>query len=172
MKKIKSFKLFESVDSVELVDSVCSLFEDIKSIEYILEERGIFPEYRLRVGLENKYIPDGDIRTILFNNCEQITGILNNPEYSLKKFIVHIPMDKSMSCISGLTDGAVRKGSVKMLSFFDVEVENYFTLLKEHLDYVEIKFINKKSTNTYLPWTSRAKYWEISISKDFFKKLS
>ena len=45
MRKIKSFKLFESKSEID-VDSICSLYEDVKSIEYILEKRGISPSYR------------------------------------------------------------------------------------------------------------------------------
>ena len=48
MRRIKGFKLFESGGEID-IDAVCSLYEDIKSIEYILEEKGITPSYRLRV---------------------------------------------------------------------------------------------------------------------------
>jgi len=47
MKRIKGFRLFESA-GVDL-EKVCALYEDVRSIGYLLEEEGIPVEYRLRL---------------------------------------------------------------------------------------------------------------------------
>ena len=152
MKRIKSFKLFESVD-LEIVEKLCSLYEDVRSIGYILEEEGFEPEYKISVVC----VPDGtlqkEIRTIRVRKSEEIRGFLRRWNFmQLRSFIVTIK--------NANPENLDRKESV---DFFSEEVDRYFTLLKEHLDYVPEEHIKKQL------WHSTVQYYDISISSDFFK---
>lgn len=159
MKRIKSFKLFEYFKKEDIdIQKVCDLYEDVKSIEYILEEKGIYPKYRLRVVC----IPEGtlqkEIRIITVRSCEEIRGFLNRPKFNLREFVIEVenwverdprnrwsPVNKICSEIE-----------------FDTELTKYFSLLKEHLNYVDEEFISIRGSRP--PQTK-----DISISKDFFQ---
>ena len=157
-RKIKSFKLFESKSEID-IESVCSLYEDIKSIEYILEEKGISPTYRLRV----TFIPQGslekEIRTLRVRSCDEIRGFLNRSTVVLREFFIHI---------ENWVDNDLRNrwSSVNQImnrDDFKIEVDKYYNLLKEHLDYIGEEHI------TFKGYTS-PQHYEVLISKDFFKK--
>ena len=152
MKRIKSFKLFESVDP-DIVEKVCSLYEDVRSIGYILEEEGFEPEYKITVVC----VPDGtlqkEVRTIRVIKSEEIRVFLRRYNVmQMRSFTV-----------------TIRNANPKNLDykesndFFKEEVDRYFTLLKEHLDYVPEEHIKKQI------WHSAGPYYDISISSDFFK---
>lgn len=158
MRKLKSFKLFES-KSISDLDAVCSLYEDVKSIEYILEERGISPSYRLRITC----IPHGslekEIRTFRVRSCDEIRGFLNRATVILREFFIHIENWTN-------NDPLKRWSPVNQImnrDDFKIEVDKYYDLLKEHLDYVGEEHITFKG---YTP----PQNYEILISKDFFKK--
>jgi len=158
MRKIKSFKLFESKSEID-IDSICSLYEDVKSIEYILEERGISPSYRLRVTC----IPHGslqkEIRIYRVRSCDEIKGFLNRSTVVLREFFIHIENWAN-------NDPLKRWSPVNQIMSrddFKIEVDKYYNLLKEHLDYIGEEHITFKG---YTP----PQHYEILISKDFFKK--
>jgi hypothetical protein len=156
MRKIKSFSLFESKSDID-IESVCSLYEDVKSIEYILEERGISLSYRLRVTC----IPQGslqkEIRIYRVRSCEEIRGFLNRSTVVLRDFFIHIENWVER-------DPRNRWSPVNQImnrDDFKIEVDKYYDLLKEHLDYVGEEHI------TFKGWTP-PQHYEISISKEFF----
>ena len=147
MKRIKSFKLFESVNP-DIVETVCSLYEDVRSIGYILEEEGFEPEYKITVVCVQK-----EVRTIRVRKSEEIRGFLKRWSFiELRCFAVTIR--------NANPKNLDHKESV---DFFSEEVDRYFTLLKEHLDYVPEEYIKKQL------WHSGGPYYDISISSDFFK---
>jgi hypothetical protein len=152
MKRIKSFKLFESVDPV-IVEKVCSLYEDVKSIGYILEEEGFEPEYKICVVC----VPDGtlqkEVRTIQVRKSEEIRGFLKRWSFiELRSFVVTIRNANSKNL-----------DHKESIDFFKEEVDRYFAILKDHLDYVPEEHITKQL------WHSFGPYYDISISSDFFK---
>jgi hypothetical protein len=156
MRKIKSFSLFESKSDID-IDSICSLYEDVKSIEYILEERGISLSYRLRVTC----IPHGslqkEIRIYRVSSCDEIRGFLNRSTVVLRDFFIHIENWVER-------DPRNRWSPVNQImnrDDFKIEVDKYYDLLKEHLDYVGEEHI------TFKGWTP-PQHYEISISKEFF----
>lgn len=158
MKKIKSFKLFESKTEID-IDSICSLYEDVKSIEYILEEKGISPSYRLRVTC----IPHGslqkEVRIFRVRSCDEIRGFLNRSTVVLREFFIHIENWTN-------NDPLKRWSPVNRImnrDDFKIEVDKYYDLLREHLDYVGEEHITFRG---YTP----PQHYEILISKDFFKK--
>ena len=157
MRVIKSFKLFESKSDID-IESVCSLYEDVKSIEYILEEKGISPEYRLRVTC----IPHGslqkEIRVYRVRSCDQIRGFLNRSTVVLREFSIHIENWTN-------NDPLKRWSPVNQImnrDDFKIEVDKYYNLLKEHLDYIGEEHITFKG---YTP----PQHYEILISKEFFQ---
>lgn len=159
MKKIKTFKLFESKSEID-IDAVCSLYEDVKSIEYILEEKGITPSYRLRVTC----IPHGTLQKEIWSyhvrSCDEIRGFLNRDTVVLREFFIHIENWTN-------NDPLKRWSPVNQImgrDDFKIEVDKYYDLLKEHLDYVGEEHITFRG---YTP----PQHYEILISKDFFKNF-
>ena len=158
MRKLKSFKLFESKTEID-IDAVCSLYEDVKSIEYILEEKGISPSYRLRVTC----IPHGslqkEVRIFRVRSCDEIRGFLNRSTVVLREFFIHIENWSNNDPLEGWSP----VNQIMNRDDFKIEVDKYYDLLKEHLDYVGEEHITFKG---YTP----PQNYEILISKDFFKK--
>jgi len=158
MKSIKSFKLFELFKKEDIdIQGVCDIYEDVKSIEYILEEKGIYPSYRLRVVC----IPDGtlqkEIRIFRVRSCDEIRGFLNRSNVVLREFFIHIENWVE-------NDPRNRWSPVNQImnrDDFKIEVDKYYDLLKEHLDYVGEEHITLKG---YTP----PQHYEILISKDYF----
>ena len=161
MKRIKGFRLFESVGEID-GDAVCSLYEDIKSIEYILEEKGITPSYRLRVTC----IPNGslqrEVRVFRVRSCDEIRGFLMRATVVLKEFFIQI---ENWSAAKWINNYASNKWSpvnqIMSHDDFENEANKYYNLLKEHLDYVGEEHISIKG---YTP----PQHYDILISKDFF----
>lgn len=130
MKKIKSFKLFEAVKGLKLEDDIegmWELFEDIKSIEYIVEESGYNIIYNF-LFKERKY-------DTYFKTLSGVRSMIEN-NIPLGKFIsinieVAYPKDQVIVNAGGqifLTPDQIEKiGS---------DTERYCSLLKSHLDYV------------------------------------
>ena len=161
MKILKSFKLFESVDT-EIVEKVCSLYEDVRSIGYILEEEGFEPEYKITVVC----VPDGtlqkEIRTIRVRKSEEIRGFLRRWNFmQLRSFMVTIRNSNPENLAPN--DAELLRHHKESNDFFKGEVDRYFAILKEHLDYVPEEHITKQL------WHSFGPYYDISISSDFFK---
>ncbi len=148
MKRIKSFKLFESITVYP--DKVCSLYEDVRSIGYLLEDEGFPVEYRLRVVC----VPDGslqkEIRIITVRNCQDIRGFLNRRNLSLRDFVIKVENPSRNLKIDREQEEKFRE-----------EFERYYEMLREHLDYVDSKFIDKKATRPPLTF-------EVSVAAPFF----
>lgn len=152
MKWIKLFEDFESVDSDEkFVESVCSLYEDIKSVEYILEEKGITFGYRLTVisYLDERRPTQKDIKV---KNSEDIKSALSiDPflwRFQICSLIKHNSKDYERSV-------------------FKTEFAKYYKLLRHHLDYVDEKFFTYEEVK--IGSSKNVNNIDISISKDFFK---
>jgi len=150
-KAYESARMFESVDP-GIIDKVCSLYEDVRSIGYILEEEGFEQEYKISVVC----VPDGtlqkEIRTIWVRNSDEIRGFLRRYKFmQMRSFVVTIR-------------NANPKGLDRMesINFFREEIDRYLAILKEHLDYVPEEHIKKEL------WHSFGPYYDISISSDFF----
>lgn len=133
MKKIKSFVLFEAaVKGVRLEDDIegmWELFDDIKSIEYIVEEGGynIIYNFLFKERKHDTYfttLSDSVIRSKIENNIPLGKFISINIE-------VAYPKDQVIVNAGGqifLTPDQIEKiGS---------DTERYCSLLKDHLDYV------------------------------------
>lgn len=161
MNHIKSFKLFESLIQPN-IEKLCSLYEDVKSIGYILEE-GIYVDYKLIIlSTGNRESLQKQIVSVRINNCDDIRTWLSKPENTLREFLINIENRKS-SVYSTVDNEPIMDESL----FID-EVERYYTLLKEHLDYIPEEVIKKQGLR------SKGLLYEISIKSellpiDFFK---
>lgn len=132
MKKIKSFKLFEAGE-VDPYAQMWEIFEDIKSIEYIVEEAGyrilyefLFkgktkPGYREKI---NKVLFESSVRSMMENNIPL-------GEFCGFRIEVAYPKDQVMVNAGGqifLTPEQIEK--------LGIDTERYCSLLRDHLDYV------------------------------------
>jgi hypothetical protein len=132
MRKIKSFKLFEAVKGLRLEDDIegmWELFEDIKSIEYIVEEAG----YRILYNFmfkERKYdrhfstFTEGSLRSMIEHNLPLGKFISINIEVAYPKNQVMVNAGGQIF----LTPEQIEK--------LGADTIRYSSLLKEHLDYV------------------------------------
>jgi hypothetical protein len=154
MKRIKSFKLFESIQNIE---KICSLYEDVKSIGYILEEEeGIYVDYKLIVVSTDNPYQQKQLVSVRINNCDDIRTWLSKPESTLREFLINIENRET----SMYVDDSLKEPIMDESSFRD-EVERYYTLLKEHLDYIPESVIKKQVVR------SNGLIYEISIRSEF-----
>ena len=159
MKRIKSFKLFESVDPA-MAEKVCSLYEDVRSIGYILEEEGFEPEYKITVVC----VPDGtlqkEVRTIRVENSDDIRRFLRRWSFNFLSSVVSM----QLRCFTITIKNANPRNlpHIESIDFFREEVDSYLAILKEHLDYVPEEHIKKQL------WHSAGQHYDISVSSDFF----
>jgi hypothetical protein len=142
MKKIKSFshfsdshsvsKLFETVKGLKLeddIDGMWELFEDIKSIEYIVEEAGyrILYNFMFKERKHDRYFStftEKSLRSMMENNSH------------LGKFIsinIEVAYPKDQVIVNA--GGQIRLTS-EQIDKIGADTERYCSLLKEHLDYV------------------------------------
>jgi hypothetical protein len=132
MKRIKSFRLFEAAKGLKLEDDIegmWELFEDIKSIEYIIEEAGynIYYNFMFKARKHDRYFStftERSLRSMIENNRPLGKFISINIE-------VAYPKDQVMVNSGGqilLTPGQIEK--------IGADTIRYCSLLKEHLDYV------------------------------------
>jgi len=132
MKRIKSFELFEAAKGLKLEDDIegmWELFEDIKSIEYIVEEAGyrILYSFMFKARKHDRYFStftEESLRSMIENNRPLGKFISINIE-------VAYPKDQVMVNSGGqilLTPGQIEK--------IGADTIRYCSLLKEHLDYV------------------------------------
>lgn len=142
MRKIKSFKIFES-NSTD-IEKVCSLYDDVNQISYILEEDGFEPIYELKVVCVLDGSLEKGIVSFRIRNSDKIREILNRPKCVLREFIIK-----------------VRNNNLDLDSF-KLRTSRYFEMLREHLEYVPEEFIKMQM------WHSKGAYYEISISSNFF----
>jgi hypothetical protein len=132
MRKIKSFKLFEAVKGLRLEDDIegmWELFDDIKSIEYILEEAGyrIIYNFMFKARKHDRYFStftEGSLRSMIENNIPLGKFISINIEVAYPKDQVKVNTGGQIL----LTPGQIEK--------IGADTERYCSLLKEHLDYV------------------------------------
>ena len=133
MKNIKSFKLFESAPrGIRLEDNIegmWELFEDIKSIEYIVEEAGYNIIYNFMFK-ERKYdtyfttLSDSGVRSKIENNIP------------LGKFIsINIEVAHPKDQVIVNAGGQIRL-TPEQIEKIGADCERYCSLLKSHLDYV------------------------------------
>ena len=156
MKHIKNFKLFESLIQPS-IEKICSLYEDVKSIGYILEEEGIYVDYKLIVvSTGNRESLQKQLISVRINSCDDIRTWLSKPENTLREFLINIENRKS-----SVYRGTVDNEPIMDESLFRDEVERYYTLLKEHLDYIPEEVIKKQGLR------SKGLLYEISIRSEF-----
>ena len=132
MKRIKSFRLFESVKGLRLEDDIegmWELFEDIKSIEYIIEEAGyrILYNFMFKARKHDRYFStftEGTLRSMIENNIPFGKFISINIEVAYPKDQVIVNAGGQMF----LTPEQIEK--------IGADTERYCSLLKSHLDYV------------------------------------
>ena len=132
MKKIKSFVLFEAVKGVRLEDDIegmWELFDDIKSIEYIVEEGGYDILYKF-LFKERKY--DAYLKTLSDSGVKSM--IENN--IPLGKFIsINIEVAHPKDEVIVNAGGQIRL-TPEQIEKIGADTERYCSLLKSHLDYV------------------------------------
>mgnify|MGYP003337551569 CR=1 FL=1 len=157
---MKYLKLYETYFKKENIDiqKVCDLYEDVKSIGYILEDLGIEPKYILRVVC----IPDGtlqkEIRLYGITNVDQIREILMRPKFNLESFVISAENFKEVDKLNRWSPVNKVCSEVE----FDEHLTKYLSLLKEHLDYVDESFIRVEG------WRPPQRK-DIIISKEYFK---
>lgn len=133
MKSIKSFKLFESAPrGIRLEDNIegmWELYDDIKSIEYIVEDAGYNIIYNFMFK-ERKYdtyfttLSDSGVRNKIENNIPLGKFISINIE-------VAYPKDQVI-----VNAGGQIRLTPEQIEKIGVDCERYCNLLKAHLDYV------------------------------------
>lgn len=134
MKKIKSFRLFEaSIKGVRLEDNIegmWELFDDIKSIEYIVEEGGYNILYKF-LFKERKndryynYLDENNVRSFMQDNNSHIGKFIGiNIEVAYPKDVVIVN-----------AGGQIRL-TPEQKEKLGSDCERYFNMLKDHLDYV------------------------------------
>ena len=155
MKRIKSFKLFESLIQPN-IEKICSLYEDVKSIGYILEEEGIYVDYKLIVLSTDNPSQQKQLVSVRINSCEDIRTWLSKPKCTLREFLINIENRET----SIYADDSSKEPIMDESSFRD-EVERYYTLLKEHLDYIPEEVIKKQVVR------SNGLIYEISMRSEF-----
>ena len=132
--RIKSFKLFESAPrGVRLEDNIegmWELYEDIKSIEYIVEEAGYNIIYNFMFK-DRKY--DAYLRTL---TSSSVLFLIEN-NIPIGKFIsinIEVAYPKDQVIVNA--GGQIRL-TPEQIEKIGVDCERYCNLLKEHLDYVK-----------------------------------
>jgi hypothetical protein len=136
----------------------------VKSIGYILEEEGIYVDYKLIVvSTGNRESLQKQLISVRINSCDDIRTWLSKPENTLREFLINIENRKSS--VYRLTiqemEGTVDNEPIMDESSFSDEVERYYTLLKEHLDYIPEEVIKKQG------FRSKGLLYEISIRSEF-----
>jgi hypothetical protein len=159
MKRIKGFRLFESA-GVDL-EKVCALYEDVRSIGYLLEEEGIPVEYRLRlVSIGRRGSLQKEVVSVRINNSDDIRRALAID--SLREFVIFVknPEPKNPPYALRLRNNNGVELSVQEVEFRE-EFERYYSILAEHLDYVDSSFIDRVVSRPPLTF-------EVRVAADFF----
>ena len=150
MKYLKLYESFDDIDTQKIID----LFEDVKTIEYILEEIGLKTRYKLRFKVGGKY---EDFIEVKNNLVPIITHLRKKSKYNFVGFVIEIDNLKNV--------GGSKYDKVYDDDDFKKNMFMYSSLLKDHLDYVDESFI---SIRTYKPLVTLTT--EIIISKEYFMK--
>lgn len=131
MKRIKSFKLFESISGEaqieERIAEIAGIYEDAKSIEYILEEDDYYYEWKISTE-HNSYKIGYDI-----------SDLIRSYSYTGDGSVFHHDFLKSVTiCINVLgVDGKFfSEVSSKTVDEVKSDMLRFKTLLEDHLDYL------------------------------------
>jgi len=153
MKHLKRFN--ESLIQPN-IEKICSLYEDVKSIGYILEEEGIYVDYKLIVLSTDNPSQQKQLVSVRINDCDDIRTWLSKPKCILREFLINIENRES-----SMYEDDSSKEPIMDESLFRDEVERYYTLLKEHLDYIPEEVIKKQVVR------SNGLIYEISMRSEF-----
>jgi hypothetical protein len=129
MRIIKSFKLFESgKDRLELrIAEIAGIYEDAKTIEYILEEGDY--DYEWKISTQHKSYKIGD----------DISDLIRDNSYTGDGSVFHHDFLKPVTiCINVLGIGGKLFNEVTSTTVDKVkgDMSRFKTLLEEHLDYL------------------------------------
>ena len=130
MRKIKSFKLFESL---ELGKDVFDTLNDIKSIQYILDDLGYDIQYHFSFssGSKGMMVPEVSLNAWIRNDK-------NSSEYVFIGFDLKISINEK-----DFKNMYFYKPDNEQCIKLDNDVNRYSLLLKDHLDYVnDITFLS------------------------------
>ena len=135
MRKLKSFRLFESNDRLEKrIKEIVGVYEDVKSLEYILEEGDYDYEWKIstehRFSLEQlkSYNINGDISDLIRDNSFSGDGTVFHHDF-LKPVNICI----NVLGIEGKLFNEVNSTTVDKIKG---DMSRFKTLLEEHLDYL------------------------------------
>ena len=122
--RIKTFRLFESNERLERrIKEISDVYEDAKSIEYILEDDGY--DFNWKIDTEyGSYLIEGDISDLIRSNSFS-SGVFHHDFIN--------PVNLKIN-ITG-KDGKEFRDYYDISSNMD-EVRRFKTLLEEHLDYL------------------------------------
>lgn len=129
MRKLKSFKLFESgEDKLKgRISEISDVYEDVKSLEYILEEGDY--DYEWKISTEYNSYKIGD----------DISDLIRNYSYPPPSAIFHHDFLKPVTiCINVLGIGGKLFNEVNSTTVDKVksDMSRFKTLLEQHLDYL------------------------------------
>ena len=132
MKRISSFRLFEAARGVKLennFDGMLELYDDIKSIEYILEEGGydVIYKFLFKERKNDRYynfLDENNVRRFMQDNTH------------IGKFIgINIEVAYLKDQVVSNAGGQIRL-TPEQIERIGNDSERYSLLLGEHLDYV------------------------------------
>ena len=129
MRKLKSFKLFESgEDKLEgRIAEISDVYEDFKSLEYILEEGDY--DYEWKISTQHKsYNIDGDISDLIRDNSFSGDGTVFHHDF-LKPVTICI----NILGIGGKLFNEINSTTIDKVK---VDISRFKTLLEQHIDYL------------------------------------
>jgi hypothetical protein len=131
MRIIKSFRLFESISGEsqieERIAEIAGIYEDAKTIEYILDEGDY--DYEWKISTEHKSYKIGD----------DISDLIRRYSYTGDGSVFHHDFLKSVTiCINVLGIGGIDFSQINFKTVKQVKADmlRFKTLLEEHLDYL------------------------------------
>ena len=155
MRRIKSFRLFES--NSFSYDDCMDLIDDIKSLEYIIDEAGDYYKvsYHIVFSVDDIYNKIQQHKIALLpnsakswiDNCNR-TGV----EFEYERIKIEISYD-----LNKLIDLSVKKVKNLSLDKLNALCQRYCLLLGDHLDYVgsPVKNVKKLNINLSTPSNKR-----------------
>lgn len=148
MKMIKSFKLFES--NSFSYDDCMDLIDDIKSLEYIIDEAGDY----YKVSYNIVFSVDDHRIGLLPNSARSWIDECNRcgVEFGYERIKIEISYD-----LNKILDLSVKKIKDLSLDKLNALCQRYCLLLGEHLDYVgsPVKNVKKLNINLSTPSNKR-----------------
>ena len=148
MKRIKTFKLFES--NSFSYDDCMDLIDDIKSLEYIIDEAGDY----YKVSYNIVFSVDDHRIGLLPNSARSWIDECNRcgVEFGYERIKIEISYD-----LNKILDLSVKKIKDLSLDKLNALCQRYCLLLGEHLDYVgsPVKNVKKLNINLSTPSNKR-----------------